>query len=199
MCSRDYGQSIQFWRVPVTRSSVAKRGRRQAAPVCASSRSVPRDRQVSWNLLNALELRRAWQAVCFARAGTPAAHQNAAAGKTNKLRAGWTHRWPVSLPEAHCVTVADSRWRVVAGAWNKRAGPISHVRAFQPMPEKRVLSGMGIHWTVADSQGTSTVLCGDDLKSELGGLPPESILCAAEGFFFRLMKDALGVGLLCAQ
>ena len=50
-----------------------------------------------------------------------------------------------------------------------------------------------------DSQGTSPVLCGDDLKSKLGSLPPEPILCAAEGFFFRLVKDALGVGLLRAQ
>jgi hypothetical protein len=52
---------------------------------------------------------------------------------------------------------------------------------------------------LADSQGTSPVLCWDDLKSKLGSLPPEPILCAAEVFFFRLMKDALGVGLLCAQ
>jgi hypothetical protein len=52
---------------------------------------------------------------------------------------------------------------------------------------------------VADSQGTSTILCGDDLKSELGSLLAKPILCAPEGFFFRLMKDTLGVRLPCAQ
>jgi hypothetical protein len=32
----------------------------------------------------------------------------------------------------------------------------------------------------ADSQGTSTVLCGDDLKSKLGSLPAQPILRTAE-------------------
>ena len=51
----------------------------------------------------------------------------------------------------------------------------------------------------ADSQGTSTVLCGDDLKSKLGSLPAEPILRTPDGVSFRLVKDALVVGLLCAQ
>src|SRR5664280_498970 len=52
---------------------------------------------------------------------------------------------------------------------------------------------------VACSQGTSTVLCGDDLKSKLGSLPPQPIFRTADGVSFRLVKDALVVGLLCAQ
>lgn len=51
----------------------------------------------------------------------------------------------------------------------------------------------------ADSQGTSPVLCGDDLKSELDGLLPEPILCAPEDVLFSPMKDAIGVGLFCTQ
>lgn len=53
--------------------------------------------------------------------------------------------------------------------------------------------------TLADSQGTSTVLRGDDLKSELGSLSAKSILCAAEGFFFSFVEDTLVVGLLRGQ
>jgi hypothetical protein len=51
----------------------------------------------------------------------------------------------------------------------------------------------------ADSQGTSTVLCGDDLKSKLGSLPAQPILRTPDGVFFRLVKDALVVCLLCAS
>jgi len=43
----------------------------------------------------------------------------------------------------------------------------------------------------ADSQGTSTVLCGDDLKSKLGSLPPQPIFGTADGVSFRLVKDTL--------
>src|SRR5487761_1174722 len=53
--------------------------------------------------------------------------------------------------------------------------------------------------TLADSQGTSIVLCGDDLKSKLSGLLAQPIFRAADGVSFRLVKDALVVGLLCAQ
>jgi hypothetical protein len=51
----------------------------------------------------------------------------------------------------------------------------------------------------ADSQGTSPVLRGHDLKSELGCLPTEAVFCAPEDVLFRLVKDALVVGLLCGQ
>ena len=51
----------------------------------------------------------------------------------------------------------------------------------------------------ADSQGTSTVLCGDDLKSELGGLPTEPVFGTPDHVGFRLVKNTFGVSLLCAQ
>ena len=37
------------------------------------------------------------------------------------------------------------------------------------------------------------------MESELGCLPAEPILSASDGFFFRLVKDSLVVGVLCAQ
>jgi hypothetical protein len=52
---------------------------------------------------------------------------------------------------------------------------------------------------LADSHGTSTVLCGDDLKSKLGSLTAQPIFGTPEGASFRLVKDAIVVGVLCAQ
>jgi hypothetical protein len=49
------------------------------------------------------------------------------------------------------------------------------------------------------SQGTSTVLGGHDLKSELRSLPAKPIFGAPPGILFRPVKDTLVVGLLCAQ
>jgi hypothetical protein len=40
----------------------------------------------------------------------------------------------------------------------------------------------------ADSQGTSSVLYGDDLKPKLCGLFPESVLSALYGFFVAAVK-----------
>jgi hypothetical protein len=54
-------------------------------------------------------------------------------------------------------------------------------------------------WPHADSQVTSTVLRGDDLKSKLRSLPAQPRLRTPDGVVFRLVKDALVVGLLCAQ
>ncbi len=53
--------------------------------------------------------------------------------------------------------------------------------------------------SLADSQGTSTVLDADDLKSKLGSLPCAADIGRAGGcIFFRLVKDTLVVGLSCA-
>ena len=41
---------------------------------------------------------------------------------------------------------------------------------------------------LADSQGTSPVLWGDDLKPELSALFPESVLSALHGFFVAAVK-----------
>src|SRR6201987_5343459 len=51
----------------------------------------------------------------------------------------------------------------------------------------------------ADSQGTSTVLGGNHLKPKLASLLAQPILRTSDGVSFRLVKDALVVGLLCAQ
>jgi hypothetical protein len=48
--------------------------------------------------------------------------------------------------------------------------------------------------TLADSQGTLTVLYREDLKPELCGLFPESVLSALIGFFVAAVKDTLVVG-----
>lgn len=48
-------------------------------------------------------------------------------------------------------------------------------------------------------RGTSTVLCGDDLKSVLGALPAEPVFGTAGDAVFRLMKDTRGARLHCAQ
>jgi hypothetical protein len=51
----------------------------------------------------------------------------------------------------------------------------------------------------ADSQGTSSFLYGDDLKPELCGLFPESVLSALYGFFVATVKDTLVVRFLGAE
>jgi len=51
----------------------------------------------------------------------------------------------------------------------------------------------------ADSQGTSSVLYGEDLKPELCGLFPESVLSALNGFFVAAVKDTLVVGFPSAE
>jgi hypothetical protein len=53
--------------------------------------------------------------------------------------------------------------------------------------------------TLADFQGTSTVPCGDDLKSELGGLPTEPVFGKPDDVCFKLAKDTLCICLFCAQ
>src|SRR5258708_20886279 len=51
----------------------------------------------------------------------------------------------------------------------------------------------------ADSQGTSSVLYGDELKSQLCGLFPESVLSALYGFFVAAVKDGFVVSLFSAE
>ena len=48
---------------------------------------------------------------------------------------------------------------------------------------------------IANFQVTPTVLCVDDLKSELRGLAAQPILSKLDGFLFRHVKDTLVVGL----
>ena len=55
------------------------------------------------------------------------------------------------------------------------------------------------HFPYADSQGTSPVLEGDDLKAELSGLLPESVLSALYGFFVAAVKDTLVIGFPSAK
>jgi hypothetical protein len=55
------------------------------------------------------------------------------------------------------------------------------------------------HFRYADSQGTSTVVCGDDLKSKLGSLPAQPIFGTPDSVSFSLVEDILAVGLLCTQ
>jgi hypothetical protein len=49
------------------------------------------------------------------------------------------------------------------------------------------------HFLQANSQGTSLVLYGNDLKPELSGLFPEPVLSALYGFFVAAVKDTLVV------
>jgi hypothetical protein len=51
----------------------------------------------------------------------------------------------------------------------------------------------------ADSQGTSSVLYGDDLKPELCGLFSESVLSALYGFFVAAVKDTFVIGFPSAE
>ena len=92
--------------------------------------------------------------------------------------------FPLTMSFSAEVWIATSQWLL-----DKRIGLISSAK-------DHALTDWG---TLADSQGTSTVLCGDDLKSKLGSLPAEPILRTPDGVSFRLVKDALVVGLLCAQ
>jgi hypothetical protein len=50
-----------------------------------------------------------------------------------------------------------------------------------------------------DSQGTSSVLYGDELKPELCGLFPESVLSALYGFFVAAVKDTFVIGFPSAE
>jgi hypothetical protein len=67
------------------------------------------------------------------------------------------------------------------------------------MPDASFFNKRRPEGAVKRSQGTSSVLRGDDLKSEPSSLPTEPVLGASEGVLFSLVKDALVVGLPCAQ
>jgi hypothetical protein len=58
-----------------------------------------------------------------------------------------------------------------------RLGPAAYLK------RPRIDAKCGDHFLQADSQGTSSVLCGYELKPELCGLFPESVLSPLYGFF----------------
>jgi hypothetical protein len=98
-------------------------------------------------------------------------------------------RWTKSKDAAQANALIEHESNLVQGSVLKTPFPPG-IRRRQQQPESK---------TLADSQGTSSVLCGDDLKSELGSLPTKAILCAANSFLFSFVEDTLVVGLSCAQ
>ncbi len=58
----------------------------------------------------------------------------------------------------------------------------------------RIWAAAKANFFQADSQGTLSVLYGDELKPELCGLFPESVLSALYGFFVAAVKDTLVIG-----
>jgi len=67
-----------------------------------------------------------------------------------------------------------------------------------PVPS-RVDAKRGDHFLQADSQGTSSVLYGDELKSQLCGLSAEPKLRTSQSFFIATVKDGFVVSLFSAE
>jgi hypothetical protein len=69
----------------------------------------------------------------------------------------------------------------------------------KPWQYLRVLDGVRFNLLEADSQGTSIVLYGGDLKSQLCGLFAKPEFSASQGLFFAAVKDTLVVRFLGAE
>jgi hypothetical protein len=67
------------------------------------------------------------------------------------------------------------------------------------MIREKSSKSVSLNFPEADSQGTLSVLCGDELKPELCGLFPESVLSALYGFFVAAVKDTLVIGFPSAE